>query len=575
MSWSVVMFLHKLGSSDSRFRTLVFQDGMNILLADRTSESTMGESRNGAGKTSFVKLLRYLLGGSLDASLKNVDLRDHTFNASIIVGDSPTMIERPISPMTTITVDGSSWRIEEWKARLGTEAFSLPPEVAKPTVGQLAGQLVRTYFQDAIKTFPRETSIDSGTRIGYLLGFSPEVLDKAVEVAALKKHRQELRNVIKSGALPSLSLEDAELRARLAQARARRQHLRDDLAAFKVDEQYSDHQREADDLSAQLRILNESALALRRRQTEIEQVTEAEQPTLFMESAPVAPETRLRELYDEVGLLLPDTVTRRFDEVAEFHASVIRNRQFFLRSELESTKSQLRSVEEEIHRVDAERAKVMDLLEQSMALETFRAAEADLSRLENSIADLEQRLKQAEALAEGQLRLKAMSLQAETALRAERSERASLLDDAMALFSRLGEEIYDDRSVSLLIEPTKEGVLKVVPKIDGDASTGISEVKIFLLDIVCLISAIRIGRAPRLLVHDSLLYDSMDDRQVASCLNIGARLADEHGFQYIVTMNSDRLESIAQEGFDRRDYIIDPVLTDKGESGGLFGFRFV
>ena len=67
------MFLHKLGSSDSRFRTLVFQDGMNILLADRTSESTMGDSRNGAGKTSFVKLLRYLLGGSLDASLKNVD----------------------------------------------------------------------------------------------------------------------------------------------------------------------------------------------------------------------------------------------------------------------------------------------------------------------------------------------------------------------------------------------------------------------------------------------------------------------------------------------------------------------
>lgn len=569
------MFLHRLGSSDSRFRTLVFQDGMNILLADRTSESTMGDSRNGAGKTSFVKLLRYLLGGSLDASLKNVDLRDHTFNASIIVEDSPTMIERPISPMTTITVDGSSWRVEEWKARLGTEAFILPPEVAQPTVGQLAGQLVRTYFQDAIKTFPRESSIDSGIRIGYLLGFSPEVLDKAVEVAALKKHRQELRNVIKSGALPSLSLEDAKLRARLAQARARRQHLRDDLAAFKVDEQYSDHQREADDLSAQLRILNESALALRRRQTEIEQVTEAEQPTLFMESAPVAPETRLRELYDEVGLLLPDTVTRRFDEVAEFHASVIRNRQFFLRSELESTKNQLRSVEEEIHRVDAERAKVMDLLEQSMALETFRAAEADLSRLESSIADLEQRLKQAEALAEGQLRLKAMSLQAETALRAERSERASLLDDAMALFSRLGEEIYDDRSVSLLIEPTKEGVLKVVPKIDGDASTGISEVKIFLLDIVCLISAIRIGRAPRLLVHDSLLYDSMDDRQVASCLNIGARLADEHGFQYIVTMNSDRLESIAQEGFDRRDYIIDPVLTDKGESGGLFGFRFV
>ena len=77
-----------------------------------------------------------------------------------------------------------------------------------------------------------------------------------------------------------------------------------------------------------------------------------------------------------------------------------------------------------------------------------------------------------------------------------------------------------------------------------------------------------------MLVHDSLLFDSMDDRQVASCLNIGARLADEIGFQYIVTMNSDRLAATEAEGFDRREYVIAPVLTDLGEVGGLFGFRF-
>lgn len=568
------MFLHKLESSDPRFKALTFHDGMNILLADRTSESTIGDSRNGAGKTSFVKILRYLLGSNLDTSLKNTSLHNHSFSARISTKESPATIKRAISPTTKVIVDGSSWRIEKWKAHLGTEAFGLPPEAARPKVGELVGQLVRTYFQNATKTFPQESSIASGTRIGYLLGFSPEVLNKATEVAALKKQREELQSVIKSGALPSLSLDDAELRARLAQAKARRQRLKDDLAVFKVDEQYADHQRKADYLSSQLRNLNESALALRRRQAEIEQVTESEQPTLFTEPDSTASEIRLQDLYNEVGLLLPDTVTRRFDEVTEFHASIARNRQFFLQSELESTKNRLRSVEEEIRRVDAERARVMDLLKQSMALETFRTAEVDLSRLETLIADLETRIKQAEALTKGKLHLKAMSLQSETALRTERSERTSMLDDSMALFSRLGDEIYTDRSVSLLIEPTSKGSLRITPKIDGDASTGISEVKIFLLDMVCLISAIRIDRAPRILVHDSLLYDSMDDRQVASCLNIGARLADKHGFQYIVTMNSDRLDSVAQEGFDRRDYVIDPVLTDKGNSGGLFGFRF-
>jgi len=42
-----------------------------------------------------------------------------------------------------------------------------------------------------------------------------------------------------------------------------------------------------------------------------------------------------------------------------------------------------------------------------------------------------------------------------------------------------------------------------------------------------------------------------------------------------VTLNSDRLTAAESEGFDRRSYVIDPVLTDSGEEGGLFGFRFI
>ena len=66
----------------------------------------------------------------------------------------------------------------------------------------------------------------------------------------------------------------------------------------------------------------------------------------------------------------------------------------------------------------------------------------------------------------------------------------------------------------------------------------------------------------------------MDDRQLASCLNIGARLAEKYEFQYIVTLNTDRLEAAEKIGFDRSDYPIPVSLTDNGESGGLFGFRF-
>jgi uncharacterized protein YydD (DUF2326 family) len=98
-----------------------------------------------------------------------------------------------------------------------------------------------------------------------------------------------------------------------------------------------------------------------------------------------------------------------------------------------------------------------------------------------------------------------------------------------------------------------------------------------MFDIVCMIAAIKSARAPRILVHDSHLFDAIDGRQIASCLNIGARLAEQYGFQYIVTLNSDFVDLVEAQSdgaFDAEPYIVPTRLTDASEDGGLFGFRF-
>jgi uncharacterized protein YydD (DUF2326 family) len=565
------MFLHELGSPDARFKDLTFHDGMNLLVADKTEASTLGDSRNGAGKSSFVRILRYLLGGDLHPSLRASELSDHVFRATVELDPEQVLtIERQVSPTTKLRLGGAQQNLDDWKAILGG-AFALPEEVKRPTVSQLVAQLVRTYFADAIKTHQAESGVESGIRIGYFLGFSPEILGKAGEVLALDRHRKALNKAIADGALPTLNLNEPEVRARLAQVRARRTRLETNLVGFRVDEQYADHQALADRLSLAIRDLNDEALVLEQRKRELQAAMKEE-----LSSAPALDlDQQLQSMYQEIGIVLPDTVSRRFDEVADFHASVVRNRQLFLQSELQSVEARLVNLATDRTRADGERASVMTLLNDSMALDTFRNAERELAELDATIADLERRLELAQSVAANALRLKTMAAEAESGVRIEIAERTTPLEEAIALFTQLGEEIYSDRAVSLLIDATSKGVLKVVPKIDGDASMGISEVKTFLLDIVCLVMAVKAGRAPRLLVHDSLLFDSMDDRQMASCLNIGSRLADQHGFQYIVTINSDRLEAAERAGFDRRDYVIDPVLTDFGGDGGLFGFRFV
>lgn len=567
------MFLHELGASDARFRRLTFHEGLNILLADKTLESTTGDSRNGAGKTSFVHIFRYLLGGNLDKSLNTEQLAKHTFWANLALGqtDRTIRVERPVKPSTKVNLEGVPTAIKEWKAKL-SGLFRLPKSVERPTVGQLFGQLARDYFGNPLKTYAAEPDWESGVRIGYLLGFSPEILTKASEVSALEKSRKALKKVISDeGAFGTITLDEAELRVRLARTRQKRSRLEKDLSGFRVDEQYADHQAEADRLTHAIRDLNDEGLALEQRKHDLELAIADERPSV----AGAELGKQLESMYAEIGVVLPEAATRRFSEVAEFHASVVKNRQLFLQAELQSVGQRLSDIRLERQELDHSRAAVMLLLNDSMALETFRNAEREVSELDARVADLERRLNLVQSINATGLQLRAMESEAEAGVRTEIAEREGALEEAIVLFQRLGEEIYSDRNVSLLVDVTRKGALKVVPKIDGDASAGILGVKTFLLDMVCTVTAIRLGRSPRILIHDGQLFDSMDDRQIASCLNIGARIADEVGFQYVVTLNSDRLIAAEAEGFDRRDYVIDPILTDAGEEGGLFGFRFV
>ena len=190
-----------------------------------------------------------------------------------------------------------------------------------------------------------------GARIGYFLGFSPEILGKAGEVSGLERNRKALKNAFRDGVLTSATLSEPELRAQLAQARQRRTRLETNLKGFRVDDQYADHQREADNLSASIRRLNDEALLLEERKRDLETATHEEVP-----SASQAESTeQLQAMYEEVGLVLPDTVAKRFDEVADFHSSVVRNRQRFLQSELTAVAGRLEAIQAERTALDQRR----------------------------------------------------------------------------------------------------------------------------------------------------------------------------------------------------------------------------
>ena len=127
--------------------------------------------------------------------------------------------------------------------------------------------------------------------------------------------------------------------------------------------------------------------------------------------------------------------------------------------------------------------------------------------------------------------------------------------DAILTFEALSESLYE-KAGSLTVSETGNGPQFEV-HIDGQRSKGITNMQIFCFDLMLTEISLKHGRGPGFLIHDSHLFDGVDERQVAKALQLGAQRAEAAGFQYIV---HDEFGCPTARGFQGR--LRYPVLRD-------------
>jgi len=193
-------------------------------------------------------------------------------------------------------------------------------------------------------------------------------------------------------------------------------------------------------------------------------------------------------------------------------------------------------------------------------------------RVEQEVASLRQRYETAEALETGKTELTLERQQLLLRLRQDHREQGETLREAILTFEEVSRSLYEDAG-SLHISESENGPAFEV-KIHGKRSQGIKNMQIFCFDLMLMKLCAKRSTGPGFLVHDSHLFDGVDTRQVATALQVGARTAEELGFQYIVTMNSDAVPQRLPAGFDLAKHFLPTRLTDATEDGGLFGMRF-
>ena len=586
-----------IASSLDSFKQVHFRQGLNVLLSDTHPGATEKQTRNSAGKTSLIEIVHFLLGADCktDSLFKCPELVEHSFVGHFSFGGHSISVERSgCSPARIYLLKGFDGRRnlpiktekeskrqylsnEHWKVFLGHLLFGLPEDLAAsvfggsytPTFRSMISYFARRQLSGGFispeRQAERQQRWDWQENLSYLFELDWRIPYEFQKIRLREKALEELRKAAKGGAFGEIIGTVAELRPAVAVAEKEAEERKFQLREFRVHESYDELSAKAASAKSKMQALARENVTLRETLNHLEKALEQE----------IAPNSReLEKVYEAANVELPDVTLKRLNEVRAFYESVVENRRLHLNQEIASLRDKLQKNLAVSEQSDEERINILKILESHGALEDFIALQQELGELEAIAAALRERFKAADILEGEKTQLEIDRSNLHRRLQQDFQERRSLLEDVILAVSDLIAGLYDDRSGRFEIAATDRGPEFKI-SIEGDRGGGISNMEIFCLDMALMKLGAKNGLSPGFLIHDSHLFDGVDERQISRALELGLKESEKPNQQYIVTMNSDIFDRLPlSSAVERSDVVLATRLSDKTDTGGLFGFRF-
>lgn len=562
-------------------------------MADKSPGATEKQTRNGAGKSSLIELIYFLTGAIPDSSSiwRTDALSQYSFGMKFDLNQARTQIERSGDTSSKVIIQEANpgnWPIKphhdkssealvisnaHWRTVLGKLMFDLMEgdegaQASKfsPTFRSLFSYFVRRQsaggLLSPIKQSTQQLQWDQQVAISYLLGLDWTIPQQWQHIREKERTLKELKKAAVGGTFGDLIGTSAELRTKLTLSEERSRQLKEQISNFQFLPEYHNLENEASQLTRELGSLADGNTIDRQLLSKLQQSLNHEVGSSVND---------LERLYEEAGVILPEAIIHRFEDVRAFHESIIENRKSYLGNELEEAKRRIEAREEQMTKINDRLAQVMAILQSHGALDQFTKLQSELAKREAETESIRQQFAAAEQLEGLKSELEVERRQLELRLRQDYREQEGILRHAILAFEDISGALYE-KAGSLTIDASLNGPLFDVT-IHGQNSKGISNMQIFCFDMMLMRLWAERDMGPGFLVHDSHIFDGVDERQVAKALQIGERAARDLNFQYIVTMNSDAIPHESPDKFDLREYILPLHLTDATEDGGLFGIR--
>ena len=575
--------------SDGPFKNVKFNEGYNVVLATIHDKENKKDTHN-LGKTSLLVVIDLLLLSKYSNKspiLSNTIFSKQTFFLELLLNSGKYLIiRRGVEKPSKI-----SFKLNETPL----DSFDIPAEWDEENVAfEEAKDMLNSFLDyDVLTNWPYRKSISyflrsqkdyldvfqlnkfKGKHIGWkpfvfdLLGFDgslvenklkcdDEIVTKKSEIATLQK--QASIDIAERDKIIGLIEIKTEEKARAES----------EIDKFNFYNQDATVTRELiDSIDTQLQTLNSERYRLGYEIKKINSSLEQTSTNVRLD--------KLKELYKEVELFFPDTLTKQYEELERFTDAISLERRKYLEENLSILKKEYSRLNDTIKVKEEERSDKISILTEVDVYDKFKVYQKELASLEAELSLLQEKLRLIDSSSTIRTEIEKLN--------DERKEYVDKIREAIdgrahaeinKIFNQIVTEVTGTNAIISIKQNSDANVefeadYQTTAHVTTSEADGTSYKKLLCVafDIALLVSYSS-RSFYRFVYHDGVL-EGLDDRVKQRLIMVTQRICTEYGIQYILSLiDSDIPKNV--EGFNQ-EFPMDSVclnLNDLDDSGKLF-----
>ena len=575
--------------SDGPFKNVKFNEGYNIVLATIHDKEKKKDTHN-LGKTSLLVVIDFLLLSTFTKKspiLTNQIFSTQTFFLELLLNSGKYLvIRRGIEKPSKISFKLNEIPLTNFDIPTEWDEENVAFEEAKDMLNTFLGYDVLTnwLYRKSISYFLRSQKdyLDvfqlnkfKGKHITWkpfvfdLLGFDgslvekklhcdDEIVGKESEIATLQKQA-------------SIDIAERDKIIGLIEIKSEeKDRTEKEIDKFNFYSQDATVTRELiDTIDIQLQSLNSERYRLGY---EIKKINSSLEQT----SAAVRLD-KLKELYNEVELFFPESLSKQYEELERFTDAISLERRKYLEENLSFLKTEYAKINDAIKTKEQERSDKISLLTEVDVYDKFKVYQKELASLETELSLLQEKL-----------RLIDRSSTIRTEIENLKDERKEYIDkireaidgrahaDINKIFNQIVTEVTDTNAIISIKQNSDANVefeadYQTTAHVTTSEADGTSYKKLLCVAFDIALLVYYSSRSfYRFVYHDGVL-EGLDDRVKQRLIMVTQRICSEYGLQYILSLIDSDIPKNVEDS--NQEFPMDAVclnLNDLDDSGKLF-----